>query len=169
MRKERQLDERELSRPAMVLAQRFVQRWDLHARQLDDGRYICVREHLNVNHFFAHLRGEITLGTYLLNEQSQARCIVYDADDSRGFSSLRQLSQELMEEDVPSYLEKSRRGGHLWLFFGEAVPGHEARAFGLGLLSEKALEGVELFPKPDRLREGPGSLIRMPFGIHRLS
>jgi len=28
---------------------------------------------------------------------------------------------------------------------------------------------VELFPKQDRLRTGPGSLIRMPFGVHRLT
>jgi hypothetical protein len=36
------LPETELSRPALVLAQRFVQRWDLYARQLDDGSYVCV-------------------------------------------------------------------------------------------------------------------------------
>jgi hypothetical protein len=71
----------ELSRPALVLAQRFVQRWDLHARQLGDGSYVCVHEQLNVGHLFAHLRGEITLGTYLLNQGSQARFLVLDADD----------------------------------------------------------------------------------------
>jgi hypothetical protein len=50
----------ELSRPALVLAQRFVQRWDPHARQLDDGSYVCVHEPLNVGHLLDHLRGEIT-------------------------------------------------------------------------------------------------------------
>jgi len=39
----------------------------LRAQQLDDGRHICVHELLNVGHLFAHLRGEITLGTYLLD------------------------------------------------------------------------------------------------------
>jgi hypothetical protein len=28
---------------------------------------------------------------------------------------------------------------------------------------------VELFPKQDELAEGPGSLLRMPFGVHRLT
>jgi hypothetical protein len=56
---------------AQVLAQRFVQRWDLHARQLDDGSYICIHEQLNVGHRFAHLRGEITLGTYSFHQDSQ--------------------------------------------------------------------------------------------------
>ena len=35
-----------LSRPTLALVHRFVQRWDLHTRQLDDGRYVCVREPL---------------------------------------------------------------------------------------------------------------------------
>jgi hypothetical protein len=56
---------------AQVLAQRFVQRWDLHAHQLDDGSYVCVHEQLDVGHLFAHLRGEITLGTHLLDQDSQ--------------------------------------------------------------------------------------------------
>jgi hypothetical protein len=71
----------ELSRPALVLAQRFVQRWDLHARQMDDGSHVCVHEQLNVGHLFAHLRGEITLSAYLLDQESQARFLILDADD----------------------------------------------------------------------------------------
>ena len=63
----------ELSRPALVLAQRFVQRWDLYARQLDDGSYVCVHEPLNAGHLLDHLRGEITLGAYLLDQDSQAK------------------------------------------------------------------------------------------------
>jgi hypothetical protein len=96
----------ELSRPALVLAQRFVQRWDLHARQLDDGSYVCVHEQLNVGHLFAHLRGGITLGAYLLNQ------------------------------------ERSRRGGHLWLFLAQAVAGREVRAFGHGLLAAMKSRGL---------------------------
>jgi len=69
---------------------------------------------------------------------------------------------------TPAYLEESR-GGHLWLFLAQAVAGREARAFGLGLLAAHSVEGVELFPKQDELADGPGSLIRMPFGVHRLT
>ena len=163
------LSDKELSRPALVLGQQFVQRWDLHARQLDDGSYICVHEPLNVGHLFSHLRGELTLGTYLLDEQSRAKFIVLDADDTKGFSGLVTLARKLKSEDVPSYLETSRRGGHLWLFFDKAVSGKEARAFGQSLLAAHQVEDVELFPKQDRLRAGPGSLIRMPFGVHRLT
>jgi hypothetical protein len=163
------LPDTELSWPALVLAQRFVQRWDLHAHQIDNGSYVCIHEPLNVGHLFGHLRGEITLGAYLLDQESQARFIVLDADDGQAWERLGHLARKLTEEDVPSYLEKSRRGGHLWLFLAEAVAGREARAFGKGLLAAHRIEGVELYPKQDQLADGPGSLIRMPFGVHRLT
>jgi hypothetical protein len=145
----------ELSRPALVLAQRFVRRWDLHARQIDDGSYVCVHEPLNVGHLFAHLRGEITLGAYLLDQESRARFVVLDADNTQAWERLGHLASALAGEDIPAYLERSRRGGHLWLFLAEAVAGREARAFGQGLLAAHQVEGVELYPKQDRLADGP--------------
>jgi hypothetical protein len=151
------------------LGNTFIQRQDLYARQMDDGRYICVREPLESRHLIAHLQGKITLGTYLLDEDSQARYIVLDADDDRQLVSMIYLATKLTSEDVPSYLETSRRGGHLWLFFGQQVPGRDARVFGKTLMETHGLEGIELFPKQDRLRSGPGSLVRLPFGIHRRS
>ena len=169
MRKERQVDDRELSRPASILAQRFVQRWDIHARQLDDGRYVCIHKPLNVNHLFAHIRGDITLGTYLLNQESQARFIVFDADDEKNFQHLINLSHLLAEDNIPSYLEESRRGGHLWLFLSHPVAGKKARWFAKAVLTNHHINGVEVFPKQDKLQAGPGSLIRMPFGIHRIA
>ena len=98
----------ELSRPALVLAQRFVQRWDLYAHQLDDGSYICVHEPLNVGHLSAHLRGEITLGAYLLSQESQVPFLVLDADDDGRWERLGHLARVLDSEEVSTYLEKSR-------------------------------------------------------------
>ena len=45
--------------PATVLAQRFIQRRDVYPLQLEDGRYICLHEQLNVSRLYAHLRGVI--------------------------------------------------------------------------------------------------------------
>ena len=163
------LPDAELSRPALVLAQRFVQRWDLFALQLGDGRYICVHKQLNMGHLVDHLRGKITLGTYLLDQESRARFLVLDVDDEQGWERLGHLARGLANESIPAYLEESRRGGHLWLFLGQTVAGREARAFGQGVLMTYEVEGVELFPKQDRIAGGPGSLIRMPFGVHKLT
>lgn len=53
------------------------------------------------------------MGTYLLDQESQARFLVLDADDEQGWQRLGHLARVLADEDVPAYLEKSRRGGHL--------------------------------------------------------
>ncbi len=79
------------------------------------------------------------------------------------------MSDKLSAERIPSYLETSRRGGHLWLIFDQPISGKDARKFGKKLLEMNEAIGIELFPKQDRLSQGPGSLIRMPFGIHRRS
>jgi hypothetical protein len=50
----------ELSRLALVLAQRFVQRWDLYAHHIDDGSYVSVHGQVNVGYLLDHPRGEIT-------------------------------------------------------------------------------------------------------------
>lgn len=166
---ERPLDEQELLQPSMVLAERFVQRWDVFARQLDDGRYICVHDQLDVDHLSAHLRGEITLGTYLLNRESQTRFIVFDDDRVDGFDRLALFAQSLKKEKIPSYLERSRRGGHLWLFLMSTISGRDARLFAHGLMVANFISDVEVFPKQDEVKGGPGSLIRMPFGVHKIS
>jgi hypothetical protein len=114
-----------------------------------------------------HLTGKLTLGTYLLNSRSEARFIVLDADDDSQFDQLTDVAPKVAEEGAPGYLEGSRRGGHLWMFFAQAIPAKDARAFGKGIMATYQLESVELFPKQDRLSNGPGSLIRLPFGVHR--
>ena len=165
--KEQQPNPEQLSNLARILDDVFIQRHDLYARQLDNGRYVCVREALTQAHLEAHLRGDITLGTYLLDVESNGRFLVLDADDDPDWRRLRGVSKVLENMDTESYLERSRRGGHLWLFFEQALPGREIREFGQGLLTHFNIDSVELFPKQNQLKTGPGSLVRLPFGVHR--
>lgn len=157
----------EVNALASMLAGTFIQRRDLQARQLEDGRYLCVREPLLEKHLVAHLNGEITLGTYVLDQDSQARFAVIDADDDLQMAKLADIAKGLAKDETPSYLEASRRGGHLWFFFDKPVPGSTARSFGQSLLESNELADIEFFPKQDKLDDGPGSLIRLPFGVHR--
>lgn len=160
-------DQTELESLVVGLAKTFIRRWDLYARQLNDGSYVCVRKPLKLAHVAAHLQGELTLGVYVLDKSSNARYIVIDADDDTQFNQLVGICQDLKTQAVPSYLEASRRGGHLWLFFPKLVTGRQARLFGQRLLEPYTLSAIELFPKQNRLVDGPGSLIRLPFGVHR--
>jgi hypothetical protein len=169
MLKEIDLPKSEIEPLAEGLANVFFQRHDLYARQMEDGSYLCIRKPLKTWHLKQHLAGELTLGAYVLDADSQANYIVIDADDKSELVTLAFMAAQLAEDDVPSYLETSRRGGHLWLFFERSVTGQQARTFGLGLLQKFGLEGIELFPKQTKLQNGPGSLIRLPFGVHRKS
>ncbi|MCA9970203.1 MAG: hypothetical protein KC425_08305, partial [Anaerolineales bacterium] len=154
---------------AAALGATFIRRRDLYAKQTADGAYLAVRRPLRPGLLERHLQGRLTLGAYVLDADSQARYLVLDADDEPDWRRLRALARVVEEMGCPSYLEASRRGGHLWLFFDRPRPGAEVRTFGQGILAHFGIDDVELFPKQDRLTTGPGSLIRLPFGVHQKS
>lgn len=167
---ERRLPEREIAPLVDVLAGRFIQRWDKYPRQLPDGQYVTVHAPLTRTMLAAHVRGVETLGAYVLNRESRAQFMVLDADNEPDRRRLISLAQLLEQLSCPSYLEASRRGAHLWFFFERPLDGGDVRRFGKGLLAHFNLDGIELYPKQSALRgDGPGSLIRLPFGVHRKS
>jgi hypothetical protein len=67
---------------------------------------------------------------------------------------------------VPSYLEQSRRGAHLWVFLEIALePALLRRAF-----LPYASAGTDFFPAQEQVSfEHPGYAVRLPLGIHRKS
>lgn len=153
----------------------FISRKDVYPIQLPNGTYVAVKKNLSDRFIESHLHGHITIGAYALDNAGWSKWICFDADDDKWFGKLVDVSANLAERDVPSYLEHSRRGGHLWIFM-PTVPGFQARRFGYQITKEfnltKAtpkISGVELYPKQDKLETGPGSCVRLPFGIHRLT
>lgn len=168
-RREREVQAEEWKELVQVLTDTFVQRFDVYPKQLERGQYVAVHEPLPRIMLERHLQGTDTLGTYLLDEQSQARFMVLDADDEPDRRRLIALSRVLQQLSCPSYVEASRRGCHLWFFFETPRPGKEVRRFGKGLQAYFNLPGIELYPKQDKLKTGPGSLIRLPFGVHKKS
>jgi hypothetical protein len=142
----------------------FVGRRDDYAVQLADGRYRRVGRPFTLQVLRAHLRGTLTAGTYVRDARGRCRFAVFDADMPDGLAVLAQLQRCLADRGLVSYLEASRRGGHLWLFLAEYLLASQLRAWLLPLCPA----GVEFYPKQD---EGPGygSLLRLPLGVHRLS
>lgn len=147
-----------------TFASLFVGRDDDYAVQTEEGRYRRVGQALNYERLLAHLRGKVTLGTYVLAEEGTCRFAVFDADSADGLSVLADLSARLDADGIPSLLECSRRGGHLWVLFSTPLPAWQVRRW---LLPYCPAE-VEFYPKQDST-EHYGSLIRMPLGVHRLS
>ena len=113
MHKELEVTNAELEMLADGLAKVFILRRDLYARQFDDGSYICVRKPLTIGHVARHLKGELTLGAYLLDTEDRARYLVFDADDEPQLERLVKAASELENQGAFPYLEQSRRGGHL--------------------------------------------------------
>jgi hypothetical protein len=145
----------------------FVQCWDQYAVQQRDGSYWRVTEPLVLPRLAAHLAGRWTLGTYVLDASSHCSFAVFDVDGVDGLACLAELAEELLREGVPTLLEASRRGGHLWVHLVEPTPAQLVRAW---LLPYAEASGVELYPKQDWLAPfGSGSLIRLPLGVHQQS
>ena len=64
-----------------------------------------------------HLQGELTIGLYAINPKTQrCRWVAIDADYESAIEDLLKLQWELRQDGVEAALEKSRRGGHLWIF-----------------------------------------------------
>ncbi|MBN8592788.1 MAG: hypothetical protein J0M33_13575 [Anaerolineae bacterium] len=159
----------EIAEPLLAaFAHTFLARTDCYPFQNPDGSYVTVKRPLHPNVLRGHLQGHITLGTYLLDEQSISTKLVLDADTAEDWSRLLELADKLESKRIPVYREVSRRGGHIWLYTSP-LPAHELRRFGHYLLKRNKLADLELYPKQDQLVTGPGSLVRLPFGIHRLT
>ncbi len=168
--------QKDLDRDLVVAyAATFIPRNDLYPLQLEDGTYTKVQRTLYPDLIAAHLNGFITIGAYALDQQNMAKWLCLDADDGLRWYGLVNLARNLSEQSIPSYLEASRRGGHLWLFTTPR-PGIDIRRFGKQLLDDHHLPekrgkipGIELYPKQDVLVTGPGSFVRLPLGKHHLT
>ena len=124
-----------------------------------------------------HLAGEITLGVYAINPQTQrVKWMAIDADYRKALEDLLKLQFELGRAGIQAGLEQSRRGGHLWIFFEKPVLARHARVYIQHLARQLSVEvkgsgcgdGIELFPKQDAVDEGQfGNAIRGPLGVHR--
>lgn len=147
----------------------FCHRADLYAQQRPSGAYFLRHAPVTEEVIKSHLQGTITAGWYALRPDNTVRWVALDADQSDGLALLQHAWQALEGKGVPSHLELSRRGGHLWVLF-EPLPAATARRLVLGSLPTLGAE-VEVFPKRDKLDQGSkiGNLMRGPFGIHLLT
>src|SRR5215211_5959708 len=121
----------------------FVHRQDAYARQLSDGSYVSVRLPVTKKVIADHLGGAVTTGFYALDQGNTVKWIVLDADMPDGLDRLKTVWKELAANDVPSFLEKFRRGGHLWTFLESSIPASGARQ--LIQVAATSLHNLELY------------------------
>ena len=125
-----------------------------------------------------HLRGTMTIGLYALNPKTQrSKWVAIDADYDNALEDLLKLQWELRQYGVDSALEKSRRGGHLWVFMAQPLLARDCRIYIYNLARRLRVplkgapglaEGIEVFPRHDQIEPDQfGNAIRGPLGIHR--
>lgn len=136
----------------------------------------------------SHLEGRITIGLYAINPATQ-RCkwVAIDADYSAALDDLLKLQWELRQDGVEAALEKSRRGGHLWIFADQPLLARDCRLYIYSLarrlqvpvkgarLEQRSsskltvlADGIEVFPKQNDVPAHEfGNALRAPLGVHR--
>lgn len=124
-----------------------------------------------------HLEGAMTIGLYAINPKTQrCRWVAIDADYENAIEDLLKLQWELRRDGVDAALEKSRRGGHLWIFAQEPLLARDCRVYIYNLAVRLKVpvkgaglaDGIEVFPKQDRLSADEfGNGLRAPLGIHQ--
>jgi superfamily II DNA or RNA helicase len=120
-----------------------------------------------------HGRGDFVAGVYPLLFDDTCRFLAVDFDDESWSSDALAFLASCRELGIPAALERSRSGsgGHVWLFFADAVPAFEARRLATMLLTRTMNRRPEigfksydrLFPSQDTMPSGGfGNLIALP-------
>ena len=116
---------------------------------------------------------DFVAGVYPMLQDETCCLLAADFDGSGWQEDAQALRETCTRLGVPAALERSRsgKGGHLWLFFAEAIPASMARNLGSYLLTETMERRPELgldsydrlFPNQDTLPKGGfGNLIALP-------
>lgn len=116
---------------------------------------------VGVKQFVNHLTGNLLIGVYPLTDESMVRwgCSDIDVDD---LDSARNLQTAFAVKRVPSFVEKTRRGYHVWVFADDWVPARVMRRAFLVAHQVIGLPPKEVNPKQESV-SGLGNYVRLPY------
>jgi hypothetical protein len=144
---------------------------DVYAIQLPD-RYQPVRQRLDGAVLAKHLRGEITVGTYIVKPPDQARTLVFDIDNpdlDEAWAQVGSIRKVLDDLGLRHSVEFSgRKGYHIWVVAPTYVPAALLYQIGRGVREEAGLPALEVFPKQTTVRD-LGNLVKLPGGVHKVT
>jgi superfamily II DNA or RNA helicase/very-short-patch-repair endonuclease len=129
-----------------------------------------IRWHLSGKDFHGK---DFVAGVYPMLADETCHFLAMDFDKDAWREDVLAVMETCKRLEIPAALEHSRsgNGGHVWLFFGDAVPATLARKLGSFILTETMDRRPELglasydrlFPNQDTLPKGGfGNLIAMP-------
>lgn len=108
------------------------------------------KELVTLEHYRKHLRGEVSLGVYLLLDDNSCHFAAIDLDE-KDFSKAYAIRQELFNKFIPAYIAESKsKGFHLYIFALEKFIAKDIRRI-LHHILDKLNIKAEIFPKQDFL------------------
>ncbi len=116
---------------------------------------------------------EFVMGVYPMLQDETCFFLAADFDKASWQEDVKAVLESCHHLNLPAYLERSRsgNGGHIWLFFSQALPAALGRRMGSYILTETMERRPEIgldsydrfFPNQDTLpRGGFGNLIALP-------
>lgn len=132
----------------------------------------CVRKQLTRETFERHLNGEELIGVYpIVPRQGQHFCVWGCSDiDIDDLDSARNLQTALKIKDITSWVEKTARGYHVWVFADTLVSASTMRRALLAAHQAIDYPAKEVNPKQEELKGGVGNYVRLPYpnGLYQL-
>lgn len=126
----------------------------------------CVREPLTRQHFREHLEDGPHIGVYpAVPHLGRTMCVWGCTDiDYDGPEDAWLLHDAFEAANIPSWVERTRRGYHVWVFATELVPAQDMRRMFLAAHVVTELNPKEVNPKQEQLASGQvGNYVRLPY------
>ena len=153
---------------------RFLGRTKPFAIQTSNGGYVPVHREITQEDLIKHLRGEVTLGTYVIREDGLITFASIDIDGRVGedmgpYEQLAYYVLELFPEFDRCVEWSGRRGYHVWIFLEQPEVPRFVRELILSRLKTNGVSPkIEVFPKQHvTTGKGLGNLIKLPNGKHQ--
>lgn len=120
-----------------------------------------------------HILGKHVVGIYPMLPDETCHFLAVDFDKEQWFEDVGALKSVCCNEGIQVVIERSRSGagGHLWIFFDQAIPAALARQLGSYLITKTMHQRYQmdmksydrLFPNQDTMPKGGfGNLIALP-------
>jgi len=155
---------------ALYYVHLFPARNDVYSRWTPEG-WRPVREPLTAEVAIAGLRGTgPSISGYMIAHPGQSHTFAVDFDREDGVELAFRMSK-LIRQEMPTYVETSRRGAHLWGCLDNVAPARLIRAALRGMLQALDLDAhdpkIELRPGTDSVdQDGLGHALRLPLMPH---
>lgn len=125
----------------------------------------CVKQRLNLSVFLKHLMGSEMIGVYPLVQYRGVWSCVWgcsdiDVDD---LDAARNLQTAFSMKDITSWVERTRKGYHVWAFSTALVTAPTMRRAFLAAHQAINYPAKEVNPKQENPGAGYGNYVRLPY------